>query len=454
MSAGKRSAPPTSTPSPPARLWEDALPLIRSRVGDTNFASWIEPLRVCSGNAVALAAPNTTVHSLVSRHFLPLINDVLSKVAGRPCTASVVVQPAIAPPPAAAPAPAPRAPAPLSANYTFERFVVGESNAAAFRHALAVAEGHPTGAEPLVLYGGVGVGKSHLGAAIGNAFRAAGPERRLLCGPCTDFVERLTAAMHSQAEDTFRAELAQVELLILDDVQFMEGQVAVQDELVRIFAHLHERGTPVVLTSDRPPQELSDLEQGLQRRFADGVHTFVGAPELDLRRRILVHKAAEQNVRLPAEVAELVATRVTDSVRSLEGALTYLIAHAAARGVPLTCALATEALRALAPPAVPITTELVRAVVCASFGLTQRALLSQRRTRNVTLPRQLAMYLCRKHCLAPLNQIAEAFGRRDHSTVLYACETIDEKLRGDHALQLRLKQLEELIMQRARSHAG
>ena len=442
----------TASALPVGRLWDAALPRIRSKIGEDNFNAWIAPLEVSGGgDTVKLAAPTAVISASVNRHFVQLISRILKDIRGRPCTVHVSAarfaehaddSSAIR--------------TWTSREATFDRFVVGESNRDAYCHAAAVASGQFRGPSPLVLFGWVGLGKTHLAGAIANEMRAKHPSRPVICQPSTDFVDQLLVAMQGDRPQFSWDEVTEAAALILDDVHFLVGHAATQEALVQLFSLLHERGTPVVLTSDRPPQEISDVEQRLRRRFESGVLACIKPPEFDLRRRILLQKATDRGIDLPDDVAAFMAERVVGSGRTLEGVLTRLHAFAAeqsspdAAATPLTCRLAAKALRAFDPPRASITPELIRAVVSEVRGLPLRALTGGRRTREVTLARQLAMYLCRKHCKLPLREIAQRFGRRDHSTVLHACAVVEEKLASDSALQTLMSKIEELVQTRAR----
>lgn len=427
-----------------------ALPEIRLQIGDRNFDEWIAPLEA-SGDAgtIALTAPNPTVSASVSRHFIPLISRVLAEVSGRRWTVEVGLSgTAEAGEPATLPEPGREAP-----GATFDRFVVGDSNREAFQHARAIADGKFRGPSPLVLFGGVGVGKTHLAGAIANAVRSRPANPRVICEASADFVHRLLAGMRSN-HNRLQEETVDVAVLILDDVQFLAGQTAIQESLVLMFSVLHERGVPVVLTSDRPPQEIPDVDARLRRRFEGGVLVHISPPAIDLRRRILLQKAVDRGIELPLEVAAFVASRVVGSGRTLEGALTRLQAYAAGgpghAAVPLTRGLVARALRAFEAPRQAVAPDVVRAVVCEARGLPIRALSSRSRARDVTVARQLAMYLCRKYSGLPLTEIAVRLGRRDHSTVLHACEVIDARRAADPGFDASVTRMEELVRTRAR----
>jgi chromosomal replication initiator protein len=251
-------------------------------------------------------------------------------------------------------------------------------------------------------------------------------------------------------QDAAEEQAADVAALILDDVHFLAGHTATQEALVAMFSVLHERGIPVVLTSDRAPQEIPDVDARLRRRFEGGVLSHIGPPATDLRRRILLQKAADRGIELSHEVAAFVAARVVGSGRTLEGALTRLHAYAMEGALPLTRGLVAKALRAFETRRQSVSPDVIRAVVCEARGLSVRALSSRSRARDVTVARQLAMYLCRKYTDLPLTEIAVRFGRRDHSTVLHACEVTAAKREDDPAFDAAVAQMEEIVRTRGR----
>lgn len=434
------------------RLWEAALPHIRSEIGERNFNSWIAPLEVLERvDAVALAAPNARISASVNRHFVALIAKILRKLSGRPCSVQVSVCEDGGEKPFRTASTAHR----LYTEATFDRFVVGDSNREAHALALAVAQGRFRGPSPLVVFGGVGLGKTHLARAVANAIHAAPSPRRVVCEPCTDFVDSFLAAMRGDRIDTLWSDIKQAAVLILDDIHFLAGHASTQEALLQVFAILHERGTPVVLTSDRAPQQIPDVERRLRHRFEGGVLAHIAPPAFDLRRRILLQKCRDRGLVVPDEVTAFLAEHVVGSGRALEGALTRVYAYAMdGRRDPnaparLTRAVAAAALRLFDAPRAPVTPELVSAVVSEACGLSSRALASRRRTRDVTVARQLAMYLCRKYSRLPLKEIAHRLGRRDHSTVLHACDVVAGKRAADPTFDAMVDRLEELVRIRA-----
>ena len=429
-------------------LWAIALPRIRAAVGEQNFQTWIAPLQLENDpDALALAAPDARVSASVNRHFVPLIASIVADVSGRHWSVRVHVG-QVEPAQAVA-----SEGSPVHDEATFERFVTGDSNRDAHHHARAVADGRFHGPGPLVIHGGVGLGKTHLARAIANARRRRG-SAPVVCEACTDFVDGLLAAVGGDRTAAWSAAVG-ASLLILDDVHFVAGQEAVQEALLQVFAELSKRGTTVVLTSDRPPAEIPDLQRGLRSRFENGVLTEIAAPEFDLRRRILLSKAADRGLVLTPEVAAFLADRITGSGRALEGALTRVSAYAMSHGrgstpPSITRATASAALRAFEITRETTSLETIAAMVAQERGLATRALSSRQRTRDVTVARQLAMYLCRMFSGLPMTEIAARLGRRDHTTVLHACTAVRQRRAKDPSFDALVRRLEERIRARTR----
>ncbi len=436
----------------PARLWDAALPRIRAEVGEQNFAAWIAPLTATAeSGTLALAAPNATISGSVARHFVALITKVLTEIAGRPCPVRISVG---SHSPAVEVSTSDRPARTRSVDATFDRFVVGESNREAYEQALAVVEGRFRGPSPLVIHGGVGLGKTHLARAIGNVIRERPGAGQVICEPSMDFVDRLLAVVGGDDQGGL-VSFAEVAVLVLDDIHFLSRHAATQDALLELFSILHRQGTPVVLTSDRTPEQIPDLEQRLRRRFEGGLLVAIAAPDFDLRRRILARKAQDRGIELPTDVAAFLADRIVGNVRALEGALTRVSAYAAGQvasgaALRITRAAASAALRAFMRPPRHVDPERIAVLVAEARGITPRALASRGRTRDVTVARQLAMYLCRAHTPLPLVEIAARFGRKDHTTVLHACSVVERLRAVDPQIDALITSLEAQLHTRAR----
>lgn len=435
-------------------LWSAALPLLRQQVGERNFLAWIEPIRcACAEHDVCLEVPSRFFQDWVTRHFLSTIADTINRVGGQSYSVRLVVNETAASQPRAAEAvSAPETVARsaqksesdatkavrnpkigrLVPHYTFDGFVVGPSNEVAFKAARAVSAQPGKRFNPVFLHGGVGLGKTHLINAIAHDLLARYPRMRLACLSAEAFMNVLIGSLRNDQMNAFRDRFREVDALILDDIQFLAGKERTQEEFFHTFNALHGASKQIVLTSDKAPAAINGLETRLRSRFEGGMIADVKPPTLEMRRTILRAKAARQGMELSAEVAEYLARTTGPSVRELEGALTRLTANATVRGVALTLTLAEELLGPLVPFR-KVSVEAIQAAVSRHFGLTVGDLKSERRGRDVTLPRQIAMYLSRTVASASFPSIAEKFDR-DHSTVMYAVRIIETRREADTSL--------------------
>lgn len=342
----------------------------------------------------------------------------------------------------------------LNDRYRFETFVIGPSNQMVHAAALSVAESPAQSYNPLFVHGGTGLGKTHLLHAIGNYVRDTRPDARIAYITTEQFLARFLHAIQQSklggagrdTRDRFKAFFRGVDVLLMDDVQFLAGKGSwMQEELFHIFNDLHQGGRQIVLTSDCKPDRIPQLEDRLRSRFAWGLIADIDMPDRDTRIAILRKKAqADSFPELPAAVLEAIAERITTNVRELEGALTRVVAAASLSNRPVTTELATSVLESYAPEqSAAVTIERIQDVVCEHFALDRDELLSPRRTAALTLPRQIGMYLSRTLVGAPSTQVAHRFNRKDHSTVLHAERQVDEKMRRDrevHDLVVHLTQ--------------
>lgn len=310
----------------------------------------------------------------------------------------------------------------LNPRYTFDDFVVGQSNRLAHAGSLAVAEKPGQAYNPLFIYGGAGLGKTHLLHAIGN--RAVSRGLRTLYVSTETFTNDLINAIRLRTTDEFRAKYRTIELLLLDDVQFLISKDATQEEFFHTFNDLYQENRQIVLSSDRPPKAFISLEERLRSRFEWGLIADVKAPDFETRMAILATKAETQGLFVPNEVFEAIASQIESNIRELEGALTRVTAYASMLGEPLTLATVERALGETAMPAPRVTVDDVQRVACEYFGVTREQLLGRKRSQNIALCRQVAMYLVRDLLGLSYPQIGQSFGGRDHTTALYACDKL------------------------------
>jgi chromosomal replication initiator protein len=331
----------------------------------------------------------------------------------------------------------------LNPKYTFENFVVGPSNRLASAAAQAVAENPARAYNPLFLYGGVGLGKTHLLHAIGNACDGFGLQ--ILYVSSEEFTNDLINAIRGHTTDAFRDRYRRMDVLLIDDIQFIAGKESTQEEFFHTFNTLHGQDKQLIISSDRPPKALVTLEERLRSRFEWGLTADIQAPDFETRLAILTSKAERAGRRVPSEYLEIIARRVQSNIRELEGALNRVYAFSDLSGLPLTKDLIESALADLLPRTGSISSEQIIRVVAREYGVEEERLLSRQRTRDVALPRQVAMYLMREETGASLPQIGEALGGRDHTTVMYGCEKITDRLETDDGLRRQVFSIREAL---------
>ncbi|MBI4731887.1 MAG: chromosomal replication initiator protein DnaA [Chloroflexi bacterium] len=330
----------------------------------------------------------------------------------------------------------------LNPRYTFDNFVVGANNRLAHAAAQAVAEHPATAYNPLFLYGGVGLGKTHLLHAIGNSCQERG--LNVLYVSSEEFTNDLINAIRTHATQAFREKYRSADVLLVDDIQFIAGKESTQEEFFHTFNTLHGQNKQVIVSSDRPPKSLITLEERLRSRFEWGLTADIQLPDFETRLAILRIKSERLGRSVPPEIMELISHRVQSNIRELEGALNRIIAFSELSGMALTPQLADVALADLLPQRGDVKPGAVVDVVARSFNLSVDRLLSAERTHDVALPRQIAMYLMRETNLA-LPQIGQALGGRDHTTVMYACEKVADLLERDDKVRRQVVQIRQQL---------
>ncbi|MGD8483373.1 MAG: chromosomal replication initiator protein DnaA [Thioalkalispiraceae bacterium] len=433
-------------------LWEQCLDRLQGELSPQQFSTWIRPLHVKADNdSIRLLAPNQFVLDWVSEHFLTKIETIIHQLKGEKVSIQLVVgghDPVAAPSQfnqgANTAAPAKKPSSSLNPNFTFETFVEGKSNQLARAASMQVGE-NPGGAyNPLLIYGGVGLGKTHLMHAAGNAICQAKPDASVVYLHSERFVAEMVKALQHNTIDNFKRYYRSVDALLIDDIQFFAGKERSQEEFFHTFNSLVEGGQQIIMTCDRYPKEVDGLDERLKSRFGWGLPVAIEPPELETRVAILMSKAQSSSVALPDEVAFFIAKRIRSNIRELEGALRRVIANAQFTGQSITMDFAREALRdLLASHDKVVTIENIQKTVAEYFKIRVADLLSKRRNRSIARPRQVAMALCKELTNHSLPEIGDAFGGRDHTTVLHACRKVEElketeqKVHEDYANLLR-----------------
>jgi chromosomal replication initiator protein len=329
----------------------------------------------------------------------------------------------------------------LNARYTFGNFVVGTSNRLAHAASLAVAENPAKAYNPLFLYGGVGLGKTHLLHAIGNLSASIG--QGILYVSSEEFTNDLINAIRTHKTQGFREKYRHIDVLLIDDIQFIAGKESTQEEFFHTFNTLHGQDKQIIISSDRPPKALNTLEERLRSRFEWGLTADLQPPDFETRMAILRSKAERAGRKVPGEIIEVIARRVQSNIRELEGALTRVVAFVDLSGLPLTPQLVETALADLLPRRSKVEPNEVVQSVADAFGIQLDRMLSRERTREVALPRQIAMYLLREESNISLPMIGETLGGRDHTTIMYGCDKIADLLERDDRLRRQVVEIRE-----------
>jgi len=335
----------------------------------------------------------------------------------------------------------------LNARYTFSNFVVGSNNRLAHAAALSVAERPGHSYNPLFIYGGSGLGKTHLMHAIGHAVIGRHPKKRVAYATSEKFTNEFINSIRGQKSEEFRERYRRIDVLLIDDIQFLTGKEGTQEEFFHTFNAIHEEGKQIVLSSDRPPKAIERLEDRLRSRFEWGLIADISTPDLETRIAILRAKAEVQNIPVPPPVIDFLAQRIVSNIRELEGALTRIVAYATLNAVPVTTQLAQEILQNILynPRQKTLSPEKIVDTVARYYGVPVEQLRGKARDKQVVLPRQIAMYLMREETEAPLLRIGEALGGRDHSTVLHGCEKIEREMAEDDDFRRDVGALREML---------
>lgn len=419
-------------------LWQDALPRVREQLGNGGARAWVEGTRPVAivDDTVELAVPSAFAKEWLEARYAPMIVDALCTTAGRPIQLRVTVDGKGADdigllleelevePPREAPRPSAPAPA-LNPRYLFETFVMGKSNSFAHAAAQAVAEQPARSYNPLFIYGGTGLGKTHLLHAIGHEVHRLTPHAVVRYVSSDQFMNEFIGGVREDRMPLFRRRYREADVLLVDDVQFLATGERTQEEFFHTFNALYNDMKQIVITSDRPPREIPKLEERLCTRFEWGLITDVLPPDLETRVAILQKKAAADGLQIPEEVLSYIAHRVHNNIRELEGRLIRVVAGGALSDRPITLELAQEVLQPLLPDgdAGEIPAEAIIAECIEYFQMPRNELIGPGRTRPQVLARQVAMYLCRELTPLSLPKIGATFGR-DHTTVLHATEKI------------------------------
>lgn len=438
-------------------LWNAALASLERKYSKPIFEMWLKPIRpiAMSDAEIVLSVQSPFARDWVENRLKGDISDVLTELLG----ATLKLRFVVAPEPTSVPnAATPRAnpdSAPrvslnedirhgnLNPRYTFDEFVVGNSNRFAHAASQAVAEAPARAYNPLFLYGGVGLGKTHLMHAIGHRVLGANPGANVVYVSSEKFTNEFIIAIKNNQTVEFRNKYRHVDVLLIDDIQFLEGKEQTQEEFFHTFNSLHEAQRQVVISSDRPPKEIQTLESRLRSRFEWGLLTDMQPPDLETREAILRKKAESEKIPVPDEVTSFIAKVIPSNIRELEGALIRVVAFASLTKSPITTDLAAEVLKNVVAttPARRITIALIKEKIAKAHGLTVKEMDHQRRDQRLAAPRQIAMYIATELTDNSLPQIAREFVKKDHTTVMYARDKVKNQMTVDEAYRNKVRAL-------------
>jgi chromosomal replication initiator protein len=444
------------------RHWQAALGQLQMEMPRATFDTWVRDAELLAyeDGTYVVGVQNAYARDWLEDRLLSTVKRVLTGICGATVEVRFVVwQPE--PPDMAAPAheastgpvelvdtragrPAGRN---LNARYSFENFVVGPSNRLAHAAAMAVAESPARAYNPLFLYGGVGLGKTHLLHAIGRACHAK--DLSVLYVSSEEFTNDMINAIRTHTTDAFRGRYRQIDVLLIDDIQFIAGKESTQEEFFHTFNTLHGQERQLVISSDRSPKALVTLEERLRSRFEWGLTADIQPPDFETRMAILRSKAERAGRMIAPELLEVIARRLQSNIRELEGALTRVLAFADLSGVTLTPEVVESALIDFSPRSGVLAVDQIIAAVADFFGVNEDRMLSRDRSRDVAFPRQIAMYLIREETDSSLPSIGNALGGRDHTTVMYGCDKISDLIETDESLRRQISAVRERLYQPA-----
>lgn len=456
-----------------AEIWVKCIDKLKESFNEKIFDVWIKPIMPLevTDEYYKVAVKNTFFKTMLEDNYAKVIEGVLAGIMGKNIKllietmdgsqggqVSEAKEEYIATPPAKREQQqlfnentTPQEPneSNLNPKYVFETFVIGNSNRFAHAAAQAVANNPAHAYNPLFLYGGVGLGKTHLMHAIGNRIKQNNPSMKVLYTSSEKFTNEIINSIQNKNTEAFRQKYRNIDCLIIDDIQFLKGKEQTQVEFFHTFNALKDANKQIIISSDRPPREIETLEDRLRSRFDQGLTADIQPPDLETRMAILRTKAASDNIELPNDVITLLATNIATNIREIEGAYTKIVAYTSLMDMPITVETAQKVLTDMGNDVKTkqITFEGIIKVVAEHYNIKEEELFNKKRTQNIAYPRQVAMYLCRELADLSYPRIGELFGGRDHTTVIHAYEKISKNKNSNLALQTEIQEMIDILRQ-------
>ncbi|WP_416827899.1 chromosomal replication initiator protein DnaA [Ectobacillus polymachus] len=442
-------------------LWDQTLKQLEKKVSKPSFETWLKSTKAYAlkKNHLTITAPNEFARDWLESHYSELISETLYQVTGEELEVRFIIPQSqseedfeYSPPnkkKAMHDEPNHFTQSMLNPKYTFDTFVIGSGNRFAHAASLAVAEAPAKAYNPLFIYGGVGLGKTHLMHAIGHYVIEHNPNAKVVYLSSEKFTNEFINSIRDNKAVDFRNKYRNVDVLLIDDIQFLAGKEQTQEEFFHTFNALHEESKQIVISSDRPPKEIPTLEDRLRSRFEWGLITDITPPDLETRIAILRKKARAEGLDIPNEVMLYIANQIDSNIRELEGALIRVVAYSSLINKDINADLAAEALKDIIPNSKPKTIYIhdIQKVVGQVFQIKLEDFKAKKRTKSVAFPRQVAMYLSRELTDSSLPKIGEEFGGRDHTTVIHAHEKISRLVKTDVHLQKQIEEICEILKQ-------
>jgi chromosomal replication initiator protein len=441
-------------------LWDESLKKIQKKISKPSYETWLKSTKahMLQGDTLIVTAPNEFARDWLEERYSHIIADVLFELTGEGLEVKFIIPPNQGETQSDVSVPAKKTnksnqdPIEISQHMlntknTFDTFVIGSGNRFAHAASLAVAEAPAKAYNPLFIYGGVGLGKTHLMHAIGHYVLEHNPHAKVVYLSSEKFTNEFINSIRDNKAGDFRDKYRSVDVLLIDDIQFLAGKEQTQEEFFHTFNALHEESKQIVISSDRPPKEIPTLEDRLRSRFEWGLITDITPPDLETRIAILRKKAKAEGLDIPNEVMLYIANQIDSNIRELEGALIRVVAYSSLINKDINADLAAEALKDIIPSSKPkiITIHEIQKTVGEHFSIKLEDFKAKKRTRTVAFPRQVAMYLSRELTDSSLPKIGDEFGGRDHTTVIHAHEKISRLLETDAQLQRQVKEIQEQL---------